>query len=652
MRYKIADINTQFTEETIWSLPEGEHEVEFIDGIISMTNRQIILSFYYWELFRLYPGANYLKELAITGKYTSKTHSRLTNKIFWYVYNNAINKYKNLVWDMSESIYLITNKIYNMTCTNLSPYVTTACLHDLLEVVNDPAILEAKDKYIKIIDRGELDTDVIGTAISEVHDVVSGILYNDDNNLKNNGIKKLCNADVLSKGQVLQLVGPRGYLHDIDGEVFQHPINVGYIEGLRTLVDSAIESRSAARAIYANTAPLKNSEYFNREMQLLSSSLNSVQGECCKGFVTIPYLVEKGDLPLLKGKYFMDEDIPTMIWDSIDDLIGKYINIRTVTGCGNKNTQSVCKTCLGWSHLIIPPGTNLGYALSTGLCAIITQLILSTKHYEVSSAAKELELPKNSSRFLRLNRQSKGKIFLTKAMANRNPIIRLDLKSSGELNNILSVDIDELPPSRITNCLEIGIVDTDNNGIPVGPMENIKLEVSGSGSHLTTEILHYLKEHRWTSHNKYIEFRLKDWDYTVPVFSAPNKGDNVQLFLKEVKMFIIPQKKSEIKITDFKTRGAATSEFIQLLRKRIPINMIQAEIFIRACMCTDPDAGDYTLPHSKSDFKFVSVKQALLNRSLTGLLSYQEQSRVMFNPHWFMDYDRTDHMLDPIIEIK
>lgn len=650
MRYTTDEINT-LTEDQVWrDLPKGLHTVVFQDGELLLSDRHIMLNHTYWILVRKYPGLLLRKEHSVPNNFTAATHESLGSRLYWDVYNAAKSPLPGMVWVLNKTFYGITNTLYNRYCSDMSEYVTSSSLEDLNEVLNHPIILEAKKICEETIASLPEDSSKISEAIDTVHKVVLDLLYEDNGIMTYNGLKLQCRSGILNKGQLLQLIGPRGFLHDIDGSVFKYPIMPGYAETFKTLYDSAVESRSSARAILANDAPLKESEYYNREMQLLASALHSVKDTTCVGFKTFQYKVKEGDERLLRGKYHMVNNQPVMIWNDIEPLIDKYISIRSITGCNNVDSQTTCETCLGWAHRVIPPGTNVGYALTTELCAIITQLILSTKHLEISAAAKELDIRGKDKDFIRLHKDNPGSIFLTRDAAKRNPIIRLDIEYVRGLNDILTVDIDNLSPSRTSKCKEMSIVPTDKQGNPIGFPNEVRLEVSGTGSSLTVDMLRYLKEHKWSATKKYIEFRLVDWDYKTPIFTSPNKGDNVQLFLREVKRFMLPEK-SDVKITQFHTPAGAISELLAILETRIKVNMIQVEIFVRGCMCKDPSRDNYTLPRANDSFKFVGVKNCLFKRSLTGLLAYQEQAKHVMDPRWFKkNLPGTKHLLDPIIE--
>lgn len=652
MKYNAVDL-CRMNENDVWSLPDQDMIITFADGDQIVNWRSFVMTHYYWRLFKDFPGASILKSHVITDKFDANTHQTFGAKVFWHVFTGAKKQYPNLVWDMSKVFYEITNSIYNATCNRLLKYSTSASLHDIIEVLNHDRIQAAKAEYRDTVQAVQYSERPTEAAIAKVHQTTKSVLYGDTPELKHNNIKKMCVADIVSPGQMIQLIGPRGFLHDINGKVFKYPIDVGYAEGMGKLYDSAIESRSAARALFMQTDPLEQSEYFNREMQLLCSIVHSIQGDDCKNFSTVPWVVQSGQLQLLRGKYHMVDGKAVLIWDSIDELVGSVIQLRSITACGNRDTQTVCATCLGWSSTIMQPGTNIGYATVTILCAIISQLMLSTKHYEASTGSQQIEITERMSKWLRGCRHDSSKLLLQKNVVKRNPIIRLEVDSVRQLNNILSVDVSELSPSAITNCKTIGIIDTDKDGNPMGPTDDFKTMIAGQGIFLTTEVLMYLKANGWISTPKYIEFRLKDWDPEVPIFGTPRIGDNILLFLKEVKSFIMPTKESEVSITSFTSRGQAMAAFTELLQKRrqLKFNLIQVEIFVRACMTVnDGNPDNFLLPHPNQSFEFRSAKHCLYKRSLTTLLAYETQAAAISDGGWYRKAERVSHMMDPILK--
>ena len=645
------------SEDDIWKVPPDQPmTLVFDDGEVATTGRLLHYNWYYWRLYREFSSKVVTIKHFHNNLFTSDTHIKVGQEMLWDVYENIDNPAPNTQWEISRVFYEITNALDNAAVSRLGEYRSGGSFIDLIELMNNPEIKKAKSEYWTSAKESEWDSLVVKEAIDKAHKEVGRVLYEDRKVLMKNAIKRLSISKNVSKGQLLQLVGPRGYVQDIDGSVFPYPIDVGYTEGMSSIYDIAIESRSAARALFMNTKPLQDSEYNNRTMQLHCSVTHSVCGKSCGHWDTVKWTVEEGDELLLRGMNMMVDGKPVMIWRDISDIIGKTIDIRTPMGCGNKDTQTICETCLGWLSRVIPPGTNLGYTLSSALWAVITQLMLSTKHFEGSTVSLYLDIDSVSAKFIKHYTKDHSKILLLKpSVPKTNHRIRIPQEFVPHLNDILITDVDEISPSRVSRCKFacIGLYKEDEM---VMPWQDIKLTVAGSGAAITPEGLAYLKTNGWISGPGYIEFSLENWRYDQPLFMTPRRGDNIYLYLNEVRSFLVPKGAGEegktINITSYRTRTAALGEFITLLRTRLDVNMAIAAIVLRACMTRDADSGDYRLPRAGEPFTFTNTKQCLMKRALTGALAYEVQDNVILDPEFYIERPRPTHMLDAIFTTK
>jgi len=640
-------------EKEVHGLEPGFHLVEFDDGKARMTKEQLVISYLYWHPHRIYPDCPIKKSHACIGKYDAGTHRSICESMRMTIFLSGINpdnywdnKYD--IFDIGKAIYEVTNLVYNYVDNNLLRYSNTGSLHDIAEVLSDPTITKAKQDYYDKISSDDIMGREVEEAIAVANDKVADVLYNKSTLSETNNLKKMCRADIARKGGMLQLVGIRGFLQDINGEVFPTPINRGYAEGFPSLYDCATESRSAARALLNNMIPLQQSEWFNRQMQLVCSTIMSIKGDTCKGFKTLPYIVPPNHMGLLEGKFHMVDGKAVLVDETLEE--GTVIQLRTLMGCNNHDPQTRCKTCIGLSSYFIPPGTNLGFTLCTNICAILSQLLLSTKHYEGSASNNVLELNSIGLKWLKLYAKDPGKVYMTASAARRNPWIRIPIESVKQLGNIHTTSVAELSPAAVTHVKGLSISPSDRKGENTMMYDDISTTVCGSGSALSAELLQYLKENGWEMHTRYIEFQLSGWDHTKPLMVTPRRGDNIFLYQQEVKSFFMPEQNSDTGITSCRTPGRALSEIVQLLEKRFKFNIINAEIYVAACMVEEASGTAYRLPRASMDFYFEDAMTLLQNRTVSSMLANQDQHNAVTRPELYMPVKRQRHMLDPILE--
>ena len=651
----IKDLVYKYSELEIWGLPDRWFTIVFEDGEFRANTAQIQYSWYYWEFFRQYPGIPLIKAILCPRYYDTSTHVKMGTFLIWYVYNAA--KTMGLVqdiWDISKIFCEIGNDIHNAHCIFLGEYVTTGSVYDLIEIMDEPEIKEAKETYIREVEACNYSEYKVPKLINDVHKIISNVLFNRRDILTNNNVKKLCMMGLLNAGQMNQIIGPWGYVTDINDRPFPYPINTGYLEGLHTTYDILTESRTASVAMLMTKTPLEDSEYFSRRVQIAAMVvLNYVHIEGgCMGYKTIPHLVSSCDEKMLRGKYHMVSGKPVMINRDINHLVGTVIELRSITGCGHSNPQEICSVCLGWVTNIIPPNANLGYFICTRLNNIISQLMLSTKHYLESSQGKLLQLNAHSSKWFKVKTHNPHSVYLQDKYSNKTVSIRVENKYVKLLAQIMHTEVDELPISQLTCIPALSIIQLDDEGNDLGIPDVLTLEVSGTGVSLTNELLEYLKRNSWTVDKNCIEFKLTNWDTSIPVFSSPKKSDNITIFFNTLSGFIDDEKTGNSKISDFKTAGGALSELTRILRDKIStFNFIQVEILVKMLMCDINSPGGYKLPTSSDEYTFKGLPSTILNRSISGAAAYEDQHKVFgSNNKWYNKDVPMAHPFDALLK--
>lgn len=621
------------------ALPEGRHTLIFDDGSeLKTTYRRTLFSWFFWRMHTTYPGAKITQKHHVgNGRMTKGREIVIASNVIWDVWD-AFDGPEDKIWPMARTIYLILNDIHNFTIGQLGEYVTSVDLEDIYQLGYHPGIKQLKEAALK----EEM-------SIEDIHHEIMKIMNSNDPLLRYNGIAMMNRAALLSPNQLVQFIGPRGYVNGADGNKFKEPINVGYIDGMTKLYDSAIESRSSSTSLYMIEGPLQDSEYFNRQMQLFTAVIQGVKGDDCGTQHTLEWLVTEGDLGSLDGKYHMVKGVPVLFNKTDTQYIGTVIKLRSITCCQNVETTTVCKTCLGIAHRILPSRTNLGYILTIEPLSAISQLILSTKHVLASMASLYLELTPETAGWLRLDRSDKSSVCLKKSCASNNYILRVKVDEVKGLNNIKRCqDPGSLEPQRISYIGEICIAVADREGKRRGEWSYINTIVGGGGSALSSDVIMAIHDNGFTSVEDMIEIPLKGFKGK-ELFITPRRNEDMMTYLKSVKHFVFGSEKSGESVMSYKNVTQAVAGLKRIFDEKINVNMIHVEIFIRAAMTVNYMVNDYRLPRGGEPFKFCAARSIISNRSVSAGLAYQQQSILLTKPSTYLKGGkREDHILDAI----
>lgn len=633
-KYNVEEI-LALDKEQLWNLPLGGLKITFPDGgTAKLKTRAVIYSSYYWRMYQRFPGGSpKVEHTCGNGHYSGDKHLQIMSSVFWDAFLARPSQTQEDFWEMSRCAYELTNELYNDLIIRLSPYMSTLSIKDMVELIEHPTIVEAKELYKK----GHM-------TIKQVHDVTWNLVTSDDPSLVKNEIRRACAAGLLSRRQVTQMVGPRGVIPDISGETFKHPIEQGYIEGLNSFHDSLIESRTASISLYMASGPLEASEYNNRQCQLCCSVVREVtygQHADCGTHHTVPWHVCKDSLSILKGKFHMVDGKPVMLHGTESDLIGNVIQIRSITTCGNKDTATTCLTCLGQTGWTIPPGTNLGHHLSIEPQSQISQTILSTKHVIDNAIAmtlfnrkKEEEGGGKDYRRKYLDDPIKDDPFYIMLKPSKDGYrIRIRKEDAMFLNDIYQVDeITSLDVNGVSNIEELLIVDHNAEGLPTN-CHVLETTVGGKGSPLTHEFLDYLRDVRWEVVGNHYEIMLTDWDFTQPfIRTCPVSVDIMATFNAFKRFLHAPEKAHGSKITNCRNIEDALRGIMGIFHGKVAYNFAHLEIFVRPLMA---ELNGYGLPAAGEEFRFITLKDAVHSRGLGASLAFEEQHNLLTSPSSF-----------------
>lgn len=649
-RYNARDIY-QLTKKQIWELesPEAKFIMVFDDGEMVVEREATIFSWYCAVFNRTYPQIPCLKKSHMGDeRLTKETFNNLLafGRSLSLDYCNANRvPFDNTEW--SGWIYDVEQDIYNDTVNGLEEEVASICITDFVDVIRHPKIaaLNAAARPTQ-------------NSIDDTYRGVTAVLK-DPTELQGNPIGKAVKSKLVSIGQVLQVVSLRGFLTDIDSRIFHDPVMRNYTQGLVSLYDALVESRSASKALWAAKDPVADSEYFNRKMQLGCATLQHVHYEDCGTQDTILWKVTAGNFSSLEGKYYKTAEGLKPILKSSRELIGEEIEVRSVLKCRHPDRYGVCSVCLGEIAFSIPPHTVLGHVSATTLCELVSQNVLSTKHLDGSSVVDDFYINEHDAVYLRQGNTG-AEIKLSADLAERSSV-KMVISSDyaprlPDINRVRTVR--NLPLEKLSEIIDITleIVADDGN------LDKVNLSVSmGSRlSFLTEEALIYIKRVGWelTSRGDYI-IDLSGWDFSDVMFKLPMKHTNMVEYMGDIERFIKAAptksgkqrgKRSKVKSSNnYSNTEEALFAFYDLINSKLSVNIAHLEVIILSTMVESIERRDHRLPLDRVNGEVGYYEDNMDFRSLAASMAYERQGATLQDIKTFILKDRPDHPLDPLL---
>ncbi len=645
----------KFTTDQLWDNLEGDFILLFDDGEVLSNERGAIYSSYVWEYHRLYPETPMLKShhvsLDADKRPGADTHLQLINAVLLSTFEAYRRQTKDrlaLVDHLAKLSYEISNTMYNDLSYRCEEYVTSLDILDFVQITTHPSVKGAL---------AQMEPTEAG--ITEVYNTIKKVIK-DDQDLALNQVANAILSKLSSEGQAMQCLGPRGFLTDIDSHIFKIPIASSYTSGLTDMYSSLIESRSAAKSLIFSTDPLQKSEYFSRRQQLICMNVRHLHLGDCGSTKYLTWKVRDArmegatkaasDLKTLAGKYYLDEPSKTLkiIRENDYHLIGQTLKLRSiVAGCCHPDPYGVCEVCYGDTSFAIPAESNLGHIACVTMTADLGQLILSTKHFDGSSAVEGIVLKPADKRFL--HAQVNGNMYYL-APELKGSSVQLHFSASeapglSDINHVENVDV--LNIARVSEFEDIGMIVRDKKG---SEMYAPSVSVNGRNSSMTHQLLAHIKHKGFevTRDGNYL-VDMDGWDFSQPILVLPMRHFNMSDHQSDIADLL----EATMKELEYRSTAVNPLDMIiqlhDLVNRRLSINLSILEVILYSSMVVSAIDNDYSLPKPWTQ-NGVGVKQALLTeRSLGATMGYERHRDTLINPASYMRTNRMDHVMDALV---
>ncbi len=636
----------QFETKELWDKLKGNFTLVFDNGEIETNSRETIYSHFVWIFHKKFPVTPLLKEHHVSAylgkkRLSNSTHIEILQKVMWDCYD-AVNPSEFMTKDtqaivdqLAKLVYETSNTMYNELSYNLEHSVVSLDIVDFISVMEHEPIKALLDNEVG-------SQEYIDTCYKTIETEL-----NNSSRLSKNPLAKAVKAKLLKKNQLLQCIGPRGYLTDIDSHIFPEPITRGYAKGFRSFYHSFIESRSAAKSLFFAQADLQSSEYFSRRLQLLCETIEHLHPGDCGSTNYLSWQVKHNDIKSLLGKYYLDEQTNTLkiIKETDTHLEGKTIKLRSVVaGCNHPDPRGICSTCFGELSLHIPSNTNIGQVCSSLLAQKISQMILSAKHFDGSSVVEKISLSDDEKRFFKVNYEGNS-YGLADSLYGENVKLVISQEDAAGITDIMHTDnVYELGMSRVSEIDAVTLIITHKEYQELIP---IVVSRGKRKANLTYEMMEYIKKKGWSidAKDNYV-IDLSDWSIDENMMMLPaihfNMSDVGKQIAAIIESSIEKAKKKEV----IRTPESTLFELYDVTQRYVQTNLAVLEIILYGGMVVSNIHGDYRLPKSGTNKAMGISKIIIKHRSLSSAMAYEDQPCVMTDPDSFIKDNRPSHPMD------
>lgn len=652
----------KFKEDEIKEGLRTNLSILFEDGVVKdLTYREITLLRFIMEVYKPIPEIAIVSKHCFTNFYSDNAlTSKTINRSLSAIVEDAVRHYvmekgypRKFLDAFAKQAYLVINNIYNNLTYKSQEYISSLNIIDLLEVQLKPELMEAISNVYKT--KYNVPSYVSADNITKTYQVLNKIMWK-DKTVENNPIAIGYRTGTMNANQIKQVLGSRGFTTELDSSIFKVPVAGSFTLGLLDMYEMTIESRSGAKSLFLSNKAIQDSEYFAREMQLVTMPVEKlVDGDCgSKKYLTWTVNEsedgKQSDLDNLLGKYYLNPDTgeEEEITAKHKHLIGRTIQLRSSLYCTLPDPGAVCMKCFGTLGYAVPAHSNIGHYCSTTVTEKLSQAILSTKHLTSSANSGEVKLDEIGHMFFDIKNNN---FFLKEEIYKKYDKLELvinqreffGIRDLKQLDNIDNVNITRL--SRIRNIVIRTITDKKIDEY------NIKIAFTKTSGSFTHAFIRYVKncDYYLDNSNNYV-IDITNWKYKNPFILMPIVEFNFSELSKSVKGVI-----RQIKINKKTGFSVSTPELLlqslfEMLNTKLTINISILEIMVYALTFKDANKGDYTLGRNIDNPQLNSSLGILSNRSLGAGYGWQNLLTLIFGPRAFFKEYNMDHPLDVMIK--
>lgn len=648
MKIKVREILGS-TIDQLYSLPDRVTLI-FEDGVEIETSRnKTIFNSCLWEMHRKYPNTPILSTHHIETTLKGEALTEATvGSILGIIYKDVIKAYDIFRPKDREPIleltYRVVNNIFNEVSELAEPYIISIDILDFVKVTRHPNVMRQ-------IEGIKNKTIPIAVGYSEIIRIIKTC-----SSLQDTSLVMAIKSNIVNSQQILQMVGIRGYVTEVDGSILPTPVNSNYVLGMTSLYDFVADSRTSAKALYLSESPLQDAEYFARRLQLIEMYVERINYIDCgserylEWKISPPVIDEggnkvyPGDLTFMIGKNYLDDETNTLKEIVGDDssLYGKVLKIRSPIYCKEPDPHAVCYVCFGGLCRNVSRFANIGHLSVATMTRQTTQSVLSTKHLAVSSIGTPIVLSEHDRNYLSVSKD-RSSYLVNPRIQKLQPKLIINSKDLTGISDILSMD--EFDPIRISCIDTIEIICKERDDVNA----IIFVGQDNRAAMLTKEFLYYVKEHKWkVDDNNNFLFDLADWDYNLPILTLPNMEYSYSDHSHQIAKIIESNMQNIAERSTPHSPAATLYELFNLVNIKLNVNIVALEIIIYGSMIES--STSHNLARNSPEAVLGVSGNIMKSRSMSTFYAYQRQSRVVLSPASFYPTNRPDSPTDVFIK--
>ena len=633
MKLTLADLQSVGLDQRLLDYKECKFYVdaEFSDGNQIVHAKDLIVSYYLWEVLRVANIAPRKQDMI----YIKKFNNGVLADKYTELYSHVLDQYPDFpVERIIDGPWNAINHIFNLSLGKREEYIQSSDALDLV-LMNQQEPLR---KLSSMTFPDEEGTDKAEKRLEQASEELIELL-GVRGKLEFNPLINFMECGILNPRQIIQVHVAYGPRADITDQLAKHIISESTMSGLKSDKDFAIESLSAKKSTLYSRTVIEDTQYFNRKQRLCTNGIRHLYKGDCGNRITVPFVLpNKGSfLKNMFGKrFFFDGKEYVMNKETARQFAGKRIEFISPLTCRHKD--GICEHCMGIDNKHVKafysPGIHIGNLAAAYFSGSVSQMVLSAKHliktatkqYFMNSAAGTYFACKGTGIFLHPNLIKRG---------YSDCAFRFPAKDFlGQITDLHLGGISVLPEASIFSKISGAqfCVKIDDKWTP---MEIFSLDNEGLCPFLSTNFLQHMR-------NVYTDIVLDEeegeeavlvpltgFNWQKPIMRYMAINDDMIAFSNRLINFFKGKIKAHTSIS-----GCA-QELANILYSKSKLPYAYLEIVLRAFIEGDvtPEMVAGTCAHSI----FGSTDDILSERSVSNKLSYQKVLSYLDDPRVFTE---------------